>query len=124
MLNVNRPSRSFAGDITRGPEVDGQKQAVRRRILGPHNGSRIGPHDAKGRIGLAQYIIRNPFFNGLYHPETDMVIHHSAMIHGKARQNFLVVPAAEFIARTTQHLPDKGFPDGALLLPPTSHVLP
>ncbi len=38
-----------------------------------------------------------------------MVIHHSAMPPGKARQNFLVVPAAELIARITQHIPDKGF---------------
>jgi len=76
-----------------------------------HNGVRIGPHDAKGRIGLAQYIIRNPFsLDKLrYYPETGMVIYHSAMTHGKARQNFLVAPAAEFIARITQHIPDKGF---------------
>ncbi len=38
-----------------------------------------------------------------------MVIYQSAMTHGKARQNFLVMPATEFVARIVQHIPDKGF---------------
>jgi len=71
----------------------------------PQMGSPVTTY--KGRIGLAQYIIRNPFaLDKLrYHPETGMVIYHSAMTHGKGRQNFLVVPAAEFIARITQQYP-------------------
>jgi hypothetical protein len=31
------------------------------------------------------------------------------MIHGKDKKNFELLPAEEFIARITQHIPEKGF---------------
>ena len=31
------------------------------------------------------------------------------MTHGKNRKNFELLPAEEFIARVTQHIPEKGF---------------
>jgi len=31
------------------------------------------------------------------------------MTHGKNKKNFELLPAEEFIARVTQHIPEKGF---------------
>jgi uncharacterized protein YecE (DUF72 family) len=37
------------------------------------------------------------------------VLYCSDMTHGKNKKNFELLPAEEFIARVTQHIPEKGF---------------
>jgi hypothetical protein len=51
---------------------------------------------------------------GFFRPVIDIedsgqVLYRSAMTHGKNKKNFELVPAEEFIARVTQHIPEKGF---------------
>ena len=36
-------------------------------------------------------------------------MYRSDMTHGKNKKNFELLPAEEFIARVTQHIPEKGF---------------
>ena len=38
-----------------------------------------------------------------------MVTYRSKMTHGKNKKNFAIMPAEEFIAAITQHIPDKNF---------------
>ncbi len=37
------------------------------------------------------------------------MLYRSDMTHGKNKKNFELLPAEEFIARVTQHIPEKGF---------------
>jgi hypothetical protein len=39
----------------------------------------------------------------------EKVLYRSDMTHGKNKKNFELIPAEEFIARVTQHIPEKGF---------------
>lgn len=76
-----------------------------------HNGVKIDRKNEQGREALAQYIIRNPFslekIN--YIASSGKVIYRSGMGHGKNKKNFEIFDAEEFIARITQHVPDKSF---------------
>ncbi len=44
-----------------------------------------------------------------YIENTGQVLYCSDMTHGKNNKNFELLPAEEFIARVTQHIPEKGF---------------
>jgi hypothetical protein len=44
-----------------------------------------------------------------YIEDTGQVLYRSDMTHGKNKKNFELLPAEEFIARVTQHIPEKGF---------------
>ena len=76
-----------------------------------HNGVRIDRQDVKGREALAQYIIRSSFSleKIQYIEASGTVIYRSKMGHGKNRKNFELYSAEEFIARITQHIPEKSF---------------
>jgi len=37
------------------------------------------------------------------------VLYRSDMTHGKNKKDFELLPAEEFMARVTQHIPEKGF---------------
>ena len=84
-----------------------------------HNKARVARDDEKGRVALAQYIIRNTFsFEKLtYNRETGTVIYRSKMSQGKSKKSTDAPPgvstqtytAEEFIAAITQHIPEKSF---------------
>ena len=76
-----------------------------------HNAVKIDRKDGKGREALAQYIIRNSFSQEkIQHIEdSGTVIYRSKMGHGKNRKNFEIFSTEEFIARITQHIPEKSF---------------
>ncbi len=76
-----------------------------------HNKARIARDDEKGRVALAQYIIRNSFSleKLTYNQEAGTVIYRSKMSQGKSRKNFQIYTAEEFIAAITQHIPEKSF---------------
>jgi hypothetical protein len=59
---------------------------------------------------LAQYIIRNPFSVDKMQPNSsgDSIIYRSGM-NPKIQRNFEVFSPCDFIARITQHIPDKSF---------------
>jgi hypothetical protein len=59
---------------------------------------------------LAQYIIRNPFSVEKMQPNSsgDSIIYRSGM-NPKIQRNFEVFSPCDFIARITQHIPDKSF---------------
>lgn len=59
---------------------------------------------------LAQYIIRNPFSVDKMQPNSsgDSIIYRSGM-NPKIQRNFEVFSPCNFIARITQHIPDKSF---------------
>ena len=59
---------------------------------------------------LAQYIIRNPFSVEKMQPNRsgDSIIYRSGM-NPKIQRNFEVFNPCDFIARITQHIPDKSF---------------
>lgn len=75
------------------------------------NSVRIACEDETGITNLAQYIIRSPFSLAKLNDkhETGMVIYRSRMSHGKNKKNFSISTAEEFIARITQHIPEKSF---------------
>jgi hypothetical protein len=74
-------------------------------------GNRIARDDKDGQEALAQYIMRNAFAEEkiTYIEDTGQVLCRSDMTHGKNKKNFELFPAVEFIARVTQHIPEKGF---------------
>lgn len=74
-----------------------------------HNGVKIGRQDKKVREALAQYIIRSSFAleKTQYIEDSGTVIYRSKLGHGKNRRNFAIFRAEEFIARITQHIPEK-----------------
>ena len=76
-----------------------------------HNKARVARDDEKGRVALAQYIIRNTFSleKLTYNRETGTVIYRSKMSQGKSKKNFQIYTAEEFIAAITQHIPEKSF---------------
>jgi len=76
-----------------------------------HNKARIARDDEKGRVALAQYIIRNTFSleKLTYNQEAGTVIYRSKMSRGKSKKNFQMYTAEEFIAAITQHIPGKSF---------------
>jgi hypothetical protein len=76
-----------------------------------HNGVKIDRKDEKGREALAQYIIRSSFAQEKiqYIENSGTVIYRSKMGHGKNKKNFEIFSADEFIARITQHIPEKSF---------------
>jgi hypothetical protein len=48
----------------------------------------------------------------LYHSyieNSGQVLYRSDLTHGKNKKNFELIPAEEFIAMVTQHIPEKGF---------------
>ena len=74
-------------------------------------GNRIARDDKVGQEALTQYIMRNTFAEEkiTYIEDTGQVLYRSDMTHGKNKKNFELLPAEEFIARVTQHIPEKGF---------------
>jgi hypothetical protein len=74
-------------------------------------GNRIARDDKAGQEALAQYIMRNAFAEEkiTYIENTGQVLYRSDMTHGKNKKNFELLPAGQFIARVTQHIPEKGF---------------
>jgi hypothetical protein len=44
-----------------------------------------------------------------YIEDSGQVLYRSAMTLGKNKKNFELIPAEEFIAMVTQHIPEKGF---------------
>jgi hypothetical protein len=44
-----------------------------------------------------------------YIEDSGQVLYRSDMTHGKNKKNFELLPAGQFIARVTQHIPEKGF---------------
>ena len=84
-----------------------------------HNKARAERDDEKGRVALAQYIIRNTFSleKLAYNRETGTVIYRSKMSQGKSKKSTDAPPgvstqiytAEEFIAAITQHIPEKSF---------------
>ena len=76
-----------------------------------HNKARVAKDDEKGRVALAQYIIRNAFSleKLAYNRETGTVIYRSKMSQGKSKKNFQIYTAEEFIGAITQHIPEKSF---------------
>ena len=65
----------------------------------------------KFQEALAQYIMRNAFAEEKisYIEDSGQVLYRSGMTHGKNKKNFELLPAGQFIARVTQHIPEKGF---------------
>ena len=86
-----------------------------------HNKARIARDDEKGRVALAQYIIRNSFSleKLTYNQEAGTVIYRSKMSQGKSKKSTdaplgvstptQIYTAEEFIAAITQHIPEKSF---------------
>ena len=75
-------------------------------------GNRIARDDKAGQEALAHYIMRNAAFSEkkiTYIEDTGQVLYRSDMTHGKNKKDFELLPAEEFIARVTQHIPEKGF---------------
>ena len=74
-------------------------------------GNRINRDDKAGQEALAQYIMRNAFAEEKisYIEDSSQVLYRSDMTHGKNKKNFELLPAGQFIARVTQHIPEKGF---------------
>jgi len=74
-------------------------------------GNRITRDDKAAQETLAQYIMRNAFAEEKisYIEDSGQVLYRSAMTHGKNKKNFELLPAGQFIARVTQHIPEKGF---------------
>ena len=76
-----------------------------------HRGTQLARDDARGQEALAQYILRNPLSVEKIHYQqaSGKVVYRSKMTHGKHRRNFEIFSAEEFIARITQHIPEKSF---------------
>ena len=74
-------------------------------------GNRIARDDKAGQEALAQYIMRNAFAEEKisYIEDSGQVLYRSDMTHGKNKKNFEPLPAGQFIAMVTQHIPEKGF---------------
>jgi hypothetical protein len=74
-------------------------------------GNRIARDDKADGEALAQCIMRNAFAEEkiTFIEDTGRVLYRSAMTHGKNKKNFELLPAEEFIAGVTQHIPKKGF---------------
>ncbi|MBJ7259720.1 MAG: transposase [Chthoniobacterales bacterium] len=75
-----------------------------------HRSQRVPPGHREDMERLAQYIIRNPFSLEKMRPNSsgDSIIYRSGM-NPKIGRNFEVFSPCDFIARTTQHIPDKSF---------------
>jgi hypothetical protein len=76
-----------------------------------HIGNRIAADDRDAQKALAEYILRNAFSKQkiTYLEDTGKVLYRSAMTHGSNKKNFEILPAEEFIAAITQHIPAKAF---------------
>jgi hypothetical protein len=75
-----------------------------------HRSQRVPPGHREDMERLAQYIIRNPFSVDKMRPNAcgDSIIYRSGM-NPKIGRNFEVLSPCDFIARITQHIPDKSF---------------
>lgn len=75
-----------------------------------HRSQRVPPGNREDMERLAQYIIRNPFSVDKMQPNSsgDSIIYRSGM-NPKIQRNFEVFSPCDFIARITQHIPDKSF---------------
>jgi len=75
-----------------------------------HRSQRVPPGNREDMERLAQYIIRNPFSVEKMQPNRsgDSIIYRSGM-NPKIQRNFEVFSPCDFIARITQHIPDKSF---------------
>jgi hypothetical protein len=75
-----------------------------------HRSQRVPPRNREDMERLAQYIIRNPFSVDKMQPNSsgDSIIYRSGM-NPKIQRNFEVFSPCDFIARITQHIPDKSF---------------
>jgi hypothetical protein len=75
-----------------------------------HRSERVPPSNREDMERLAQYIIRNPFSVDKMQPNSsgDSIIYRSGM-NPKIQRNFEVFSPCDFIARITQHIPDKSF---------------
>jgi len=75
-----------------------------------HRSQRVPPRSREDMERLAQYIIRNPFSVDKMQPNSsdDSIIYRSRM-NPKIQRNFEVFSPCDFIARITQHIPDKSF---------------
>ncbi|MCX6970000.1 MAG: transposase [Verrucomicrobia bacterium] len=75
-----------------------------------HRSERVPPRNREDMERLAQYIIRNPFSVEKMQPNSsgDSIIYRSGM-NPKISRNFEVFSPCDFIARITQHIPDKSF---------------
>ena len=75
-----------------------------------HRSRRVPPSSREDMERLAQYIIRNPFSVDKMQPNSsgDSIIYRSGM-NPKIQRNFEVFSPCDFIARITQHIPDKSF---------------
>jgi hypothetical protein len=73
-----------------------------------HRSERVPPGNREDMERLAQYIIRNPFSVEKMQPNSsgDSIIYRSGM-NPKIWRNFEVFSPCDFIARITQHIPDK-----------------
>jgi hypothetical protein len=71
----------------------------------------IARDDKAGQEALAQYIMRNAFAEEKirYIEDSGQVLYRSDMTHGKNKKNFELLPAGQFIAMVTQHIPEKDF---------------
>ena len=75
-----------------------------------HRSRRVPPGNREDMERLAQYIIRNPFSVDKMQANSsvDSIIYRSGM-NPKIQRNFEVFSPCDFIARITQHIPDKSF---------------
>jgi len=75
-----------------------------------HRSQRVPPGNREDMERLAQYIIRNPFSVDKMHLNSsgDSIITRSGM-NPKLQRNIEVFRPCDFIARITQHIPDKSF---------------
>ena len=75
-----------------------------------HRNQRVPPGQREDMERLAQYIIRNRFSVEKMRPNSsgDSIFYRSAM-NPKSGRNFEVFSPCDFIARITQHIPDKSF---------------
>ena len=78
--------------------------------LNIHRSQRVPAGNREDMERLAQYIIRNPFSVEKMRPNGsgDSIIYRSG-INPKIGRNFEVFSPCDFIARITQHIPDKSF---------------
>jgi len=75
-----------------------------------HRSQRVPPRNREDMERLAQYIIRNPFSVDKMQPNSSghSIIYRSGM-NPKIQRSFEVFSPCDFIARITQHIPDKSF---------------
>jgi len=75
-----------------------------------HRSQRVPPRNREDMERFAQYIIRNPFSVDKMQPNScgDSIIYRSGM-NPKIQRNFEGFSPGDFIARITQHIPDKSF---------------